>query len=375
MNPESLYTLPSGPVETRWFTLENVHGEKGRGGTANHARKGSPCAGLPAGSEMVLVDTSGPGTIRRIWLTLWDHTSPEALRGLKIEMYWDGAETPAVQAPLGDFFCHSLGHIVPFQNACFASPEGRSFNCFIPMPFRKGARIVIRNESSKDNGVYYEVDATLGDAHGPEVMYFHSYWRRENFTSLRKDMTILPRVEGRGRFLGCNLGVRLHPSVTNSWWGEGEVKIYLDGDADYPTLCGTGTEDYIGTGYGQGHFVHMYSGNQYVSEAKDAFGFYRFHIPDPVYFQRDARVTIQVMGGPVYQQMLDALEKDPTLRFMKAGAGDQYYTREELEADPKGANVIERIDDHCATAYWYMNSPENRLECIAPYEQRIADIP
>jgi hypothetical protein len=290
-------------------------------------------------------------------------------------MWWDGAATPAVRAPLGDFFCQPLGQMVAFENACFSSPEGRSFNCVVPMPFRKSARIVMTNESGIDNGVYYEVDATTGDSHTDSAMYFHAFWRRENMTTLRQDMTILPRVEGRGRFLGCNLGVRQHPSCTNFWWGEGEVKIYLDGDGENPTLCGTGTEDYIGDGYGQGVFSHRYAGNTFVGHLYSGFGFYRLHIPDPVWFHKDVRVTIQVMGGPSYQQMLDSMHKDPSLRFMKAGDGTQYYTREELEKEPKRAEVMERIDDHCATAYWYMDKAEDALGDLAPASERMKDLP
>lgn len=373
--PDAWYEMPDAPLQTRWYTFENRDGAKGAAAKERFGRKGAPATGLPKGASLVLTDIQGSGTIRHIWMTTFDHGSPEALRGLKIEMYWDGSKTPAVQAPLGDFFCHSLGHNVAFKNACFASPEGRSFNCYIPMPFRTAAKIVLINESGKDNGVYYEVDATLGDRHDANTMYFHSCWRRENLTTLRQDMTILPHVEGRGRFLGCNLGVRLHPSCTNFWWGEGEVKVYLDGDQDNPTLCGTGTEDYICTGYGQGIFNLPFSGNQYISAKKDAYGFYRFHIPDPVYFHKDIRVTIQVMGGPSYKAMLEAMDKDPTLRFMKAGDGTQYYTREELQKEPNRAEVMERIDDHCATAYWYMDKPENGLPPIAPFAERIKDIP
>ena len=369
-----LYLMPAAPLETRWFTFENTDGAKGGGAKANFGRKGAPAVALPAGESLVLADIQDSGTIRRMWMTLWNRNS-KALRGLKIEIYWDGASTPAVQAPYGDFFCHSLGQMVSFENACFSSPEGRSFNCVVPMPFRKGARVLLVNESDEDNGVYYEIDCTLGDQHDENMLYFHSYWRRENYTTLRQDMTILPKVEGRGRFLGCHLGVRLHPSCTNFWWGEGEVKVYLDGDEEYPTLCGTGTEDYIGTGYGQGVFSHRFQGNQFVSQGKDAYGFYRFHIPDPVYFHKDARVTIQVMGGPSYQAMLDAMEKDPSIRFMKAGDGTEYYSREELEEHRDWARVMERIDDHCATAYWYMDKPANALPALMKVEERLKDLP
>jgi len=334
-----MYEMPAASIETRWFTFENPKGLKGSAGKANFGRKGAPATGLPAGQSLTLLDVEGSGVVRRMWMTLFNR-NPVALRGLKIEMYWDGAMTPAVQAPLGDFFCHSLGHMCTFQNACFSSPEGRSFNCCVPMPFRKGARIVLTNESKENNGVYYEVDCTLGDRHDERTLYFHSFWRRENYTTLRQDMTILPRVTGRGRFLGCHLGVRQHPGCTNFWWGEGEVKGYLDGDQEHPTLCGTGTEDYIGDGYGQGLFNHLYQGNLFVADKQAAFGFYRLHIPDPVYFHKNIRVTIQVMGGPSYAAMLAAMDKDPTLRFMKAGDGTQYYTREELAKTPERAEVM-----------------------------------
>jgi hypothetical protein len=376
MSPGVLYQMPSAPLQTRWYTFENVKGEKGQAGKARFGRKGAPCTGVGKGQKLVLADIQESGTIHRFWATLWKR-DPKALRGLKIEMYWDGAETPAVRAPFGDFFCHSLGHMVTFQNACFSSPEGRSFNCVIPMPFRKSARIVLVNESDEDNGIYYDIAATLGDRHDENALYFHSFWRRENYTTVRQDMAILPKIEGKGRFLGCNLGVRQHPACAagNFWWGEGEVKVYLDGDNELPTLCGTGTEDYIGDGYGQGLFSHAFQGNQFVSKKQDANGFYRFHIPDPIYFHKDIRATIQVMGGPNYQGMLDAMNRDPSLKFMKAGKGGEYYTREELEANPRRADVMERIDDYCATAYWYMDKPADSLGPIADAAERIKDLP
>jgi Protein of unknown function (DUF2961) len=370
----TVYEMPAKSVETRWFTAENPKGMKGEGGQARFGRKGAPDIHIPADKTVVLAEIQGSGIIRRIWGTLW-HPTPEALRGLKIEIYWDGAKTPAVQAPLGDFFCESLGHMVPVENACFYSPEGHSFNCLIPMPFHRSAKVVLVNESGTNNVMYYEVDATEGDKHDGNMLYFHSYWRRENPTTLRQDMTILPRVAGKGRFLGCNLGVRLNHACTNFWWGEGEVKVYLDGDEEFPTLCGTGTEDYVGDGYGQSLFSSPYSGDQYVSPAKDAYEFYRLHIPDPIWFHKDIRVTIQDMGGPNYKAMLKDMDKDPSLKFMKAGDGKEYYTREELAANPKRSNVMERSDDYCATAYWFMDSPESELPPIAPVAERLKDLP
>jgi len=371
---DNIYRMPSTPLKTRWYTFENQTGEKGGGGKANFGRKGAPCTSIPAGDTLVLADIREGGTIRRIWMTLFKFNE-EALRGCKVEMYWDGAKTPAVQAPFGDFFCMTMGKPVAFENAFFSSPEGRSANCIIQMPFKKEAKILLINDSKQDNVCYYEVDATLGDIHGENMLYFHSYWRRENPTVLRRDYTILPEVKGKGRFIGCNIGVKSDSRYSNFWWGEGETKIYLDGDADYPTLCGTGVEDYIGCGYGMGLYSHQYQGNNFVSEKKDAYGFYRLHIPDPVYFYKDIRVTIQVMGGPGYPAMLEAMKKYPGLKIMKTGDGTQYYTKEELEAHPEWSNVVERTDDYSSTAYWYMDNPENNLPPIQKKEERLIDLP
>jgi hypothetical protein len=371
---DNLYKLPDSPIKSRWYTYENPEGLQGGGGKTRYGRKGAPCVAIPAGESLTIADIKEGGTIRRIWMTLWTRNEV-ALRGIKIEIFWDGAAKPAVQAPLGDFFCQSMGKTVAFQNVFFSSPEGKSFNCIIPMPFRKSAKVVLTNESEVNNGVYYEVDATLGENHDEHTLYFHSSWRRENPTTLRKDFTILPQIDGKGRFLGCNIGVKQNPCCTNFWWGEGEVKVYLDGDKEYPTLCGTGTEDYIGSGYGQSLYSHLYQGDQYISEKKDAYGFYRLHVPDPIYFYKDIRVTIQVMGGPGYRAMLQSMDKNPGLRFMKAGDGTQYYTREELEANPRSSNVMERIDDYCATAYWFMDKPENNLPPIAGVAERLKDLP
>lgn len=370
--------LPSGDVQTRWYSGENPDGIKGAAGKLRHGRKGAPCLGIPAGGELILADIKDSGTIRRIWCTTVGF-DPVLLRSLVIEMYWDGADKPAVQVPLPDFFCQTFGHMVTFENALFSSPKGTSFNCVVPMSFRKGAKILVKNESDKEMGLFYEVDATLGEKHGKGMMYFHSNWRRENLTKLREDFTILPKIKGRGRFLGCNLGFRSNPDMVQSWWGEGEVKVYLDGDSDLPTLCGTGTEDYIGSGYGQDYFSHLYQGNHFLAQQnayhKDAYAFYRLHIPDPVYFKKDIRVTIQVMGGPTYPEMLKMLERNPDLKLMKAGDGTKYYTLEELRANPKKAGYLERQDDWCATSYWYMTKPTNSLPTIAQVEERIKDLP
>src|SRR5215207_8973973 len=143
---QSLFEMPEG-VETRWASGENPKGEKGRAAQASGGRKGSPTVAVKAGESFTLAEAAGAsGTVRRIWMTFWDR-SPRMLRSLRVDMYWDGAGRPAVSAPLGDFFGVGLGRMVPFQSALFSNPEGRSFNCVIPMPFRTGMKIVLTNES------------------------------------------------------------------------------------------------------------------------------------------------------------------------------------------------------------------------------------
>lgn len=256
---QSLYEMPQG-IESRVASGENPGGEKGKGGQANGGRKGAATVPVKAGESRVLAEAKNTsGMVRRIWMTFPDRTS-EQLRSYKIEMYWDGAARPTVSAPIGDFFGIGLGQRTPFESFFFSDPEGRSFNCSIPMPFKTGMKIVIVNESKTDLGeLFYDVDYTLGDKHAANALYFHAHYQRENPTMIQKDYEILPRVEGRGRYLGANIGVIVNTKeYFNTWWGEGEVKMYLDGDANFPTIAGTGTEDYIGTAWGQGKFANLY---------------------------------------------------------------------------------------------------------------------
>jgi hypothetical protein len=286
---QALFEMPEG-VESRWANGENPKGEKGKGGQANGGRKGAPAIAVLAGESRILAEASGTsGAVRRIWMTLPDR-SPLMLRSVRIDMYWDGAKTPAVSAPLGDFFGIGLGLTTQFQSALFSSPEGRSFNCFVPMPFKTSMKIVLTNESSSQlSPLFYEVNYTLGDRH-PNMLYFHAHYRRESPTQLQHDYELLPRVEGRGRYLGTNIGVIVNQKAyADTWWGEGEVKIYLDGDRMLPTLSGTGTEDYIGTGWGQGPFSHDFFGSPIADEKNGRFCFYRYHIPDPIFFYGHSR--------------------------------------------------------------------------------------
>ena len=366
---DPLYIVPPN-VHTRWASPENFGALKGGACANDDGRKRSAWFTLKAGESKALLNLSETsGTVRRIWATIEDR-SPRMLRGLRIEAYWDGASEPAISAPFGDFFSHGLGRMTAFQSALFSSPEGRSFNCIVPMPFRSGARIVVTNESGIDQRLFfYDIDCTIGDEHPENVTYLHAIWRRENPTTFRQDYEILPLVRGTGRFLGANLGVIADTGTYfRSWWGEGEVKMYLDGDSDHPTLSGTGTEDYIGTAWEQGPYAHLYQGCTVADHARFQYTFYRLHVPDPVYFHQSARVTIQQIGC-----------WSPDNLPAMAGTGLQLYHGDEAVDMParvkeKSFDIFERRDDWSSCAWFYLDSPTNALPAIVPAAERWAGL-
>lgn len=376
-NGSPVYELPRN-VETRWVNPENYSGARGAAAKANHGRKGSPCRGaLKSGETWTLLETAGPGTIRRIWVTMWDRT-PEHLRGIVIRMYWDGEAKPAVEASLGDFFGNTLGRTFVFNSVWFNNPEGRNWNCMLPMPFRRSAKITVTNESPATQGCFwYHIDYTLNDAHGDDTGYLHAWYNRENPVVRRRDFQILPRIEGRGRYLGCFLGLITCPYY-NTWWGEGEVKVFLDGDTENPTLCGTGTEDYLCTSWGTGSFSLPWYGNYFppVPDPDRAqASMYRFHGPDPIYFQKDVRVTLQAMGYFAGQPSMDQMAATGKKDIMPAGDGKRLVTLAELKAAPGNwPSLFEREDDWCATVFFYLDRPSTNLPQIAPYPERVADL-
>lgn len=365
-----MYEIPPH-IETRWASAENPTGERGAAASAGHGRKGAPFAVLPAGGETVIASATGPGTVRRIWITVPER-SPAILRGAVIRAYWDGESKPAISAPLGDFFGVALGRTAPFEAAYFDSPEGRSFNCRFPMPFRHGMRLVVANESPVDiSMLFYQVDYTLGDRHGEDAGYFHAHFRRESPTVFQRDFEILPRVAGRGRYLGATVGVIADRSrYLKTWWGEGEVKVYLDGDGPLPTLAGTGTEDYICTGWGQGRYALAWYGCPVADEERMEYSFYRLHGPDPVYFQREARVTIQQIGCYDRPQAIEILDSGLLDHFIAPGDGSEIIDREQVLARSE-YHLFEREDDWSATAYFYLDRPVSDLPPIAGYEERV----
>jgi hypothetical protein len=371
---QELYEMPTN-VESRWASGENPTGEKGKGGQTNGGRKGSPTVPIKAGESRVLAEARGAsGTVRRIWMTFPDR-SPQMLRSLRIDMYWDGATKPAVSAPLGDFFGVGLGQMARFESVFFSNPEGRSFNSTIPMPFRTGMKIVMTNESKTNlDELFYDVNYTLGDRHPANMLYFHAYYRRENPTVMQKDYEILPQITGRGRYLGANIGVIVNTKdYYNTWWGEGEVKMYLDGDRNLPTIVGTGTEDYVGTAWGQGAFANFYQGSPVADEKTMRWAFYRYHVVDPIYFYKEARVTMQQIGYLAEHSAAPFLEKKITLYRAGPGRVPLDITRDRKTVNPQDWK-FERTDDWSSCVYFYLDNPTNNLPPIDSVEKRIAGL-
>jgi hypothetical protein len=347
-----------------WVSFENRTGEKGAAGQSNQGAKGHPSDQILAGDSCELLNIRGAGIIQRIWMTVNDR-SPEMLRGLWLKMYWDDAPEPAVSAPLGDFFCNGLSVMTAFENCYFSNPEGRSLNCIVPMPFKTAARIVLVNLSEKRlHSLFYDINLVRLQKWDNDMMYFHSLWNRENPTTLGQDYTILPEIKGEGRFLGVSMGIVSDSIYRNTWWGEGEVKVYLDGDEEFPTLCGTGAEDYIGTGWGQGRYAHKYQGCL-LSGRNRQWSFYRFHVPDPVLFSNSCRVTLQQIGGSEHAEVLELWQNNIPLIPISVFRYDEERLiglfDEPMPLDdpafPKGWVNFYRQDDVSSVAYYYLDRP------------------
>jgi hypothetical protein len=363
---QELYDLPAG-VETRWYSFENPGGQPGVGGRANEGRKGAASKPVAPGETVVLADIAGPGVVRRIWLTVPGEA--ELLRGLVIRIYWDDQDWPSVEAPLQDFFGLPFARQTPFESALFSSPEGRSFNAVVPMPFRRRARLTLTNDSPRAANLYYDVDVTVGDSLREDLGYFHARYRRENPTTPKRDFEILPRVEGRGRYLGANVGVRTTAHRAPLWFGEGELKIFLDDDQGLPTLVGTGTEDLVGSAWGLGRFDHLYQGAPLTEEKDGVWGFYRYHVPDPVYFAKAIRVTLQQIAGGLVRQLREL----PSAQHPELVRTHRSFDSDAARDEGTWEN-FETPQDVCATAYWYQTLPSPRWPAFASYRERVKDL-
>lgn len=326
---------------SRSISPENYTGEKGGGGRipaeegfAHHAAsrlglgwKTNPYIVLQPGETFTIADIQGSGVIEHFWLTptgMWRNTI--------LRMYWDDQPNPSVECPIGDFFCMAWNRYAQLSSLAVCVNPGSAFNCYWPMPFRRRARWTLTNIDEKPVTMYYQIDYCLCDVAQDEA-YFHAQFRRVNPLPYKQVYTILDGVKGKGKYVGTFMGWGVN---NNGWWGEGEIKFYMDGDREFPTICGTGTEDYFCGSYNFEDsithdryvpFTTPYAGlhqvitpNQlYGSQFR--FGMYRWHIADPIYFEQELKVTIQALGW----------RKDHTYLPLQ--------------------------DDICSVAFWYQQLP------------------
>ena len=336
-------------LDSRAITFENPTGARGAGGSARGGRKGAPSRRLQPGERVVLADLDGPGTVRHIWMT-FPPAPPEVMRALVLEVFYDGAGHPSISVPCLDFFGLPHGRPVAFASALTSAQEGRGFNAYIPMPFRGHVRVEVTNGATRPLDFYYQLDVTLHTVPDDAGM-LHASFRRENPTSMARDFVIADGFRGPGRFIGCAVGLRVLDG--GFWYGEGEVKVYRDGDRDLPTICGTGLEDYVGSAWGMGPHHAPYAGAPLeVARSPRAplphlVGFYRWHVLDPIVFTDELRVTLQQIGMAIFFTGQDAELEAFRATHPAAGTGWDENPRPGVLA----VGLHERVDDACATAF------------------------
>jgi hypothetical protein len=329
---------------SRAITAENPDGGKGAGGqAASHlgtGRKGSPNIPIDSGDTATIADIEGPGVVKHIWITAPNELNGRQylIRDLVLRMYWDGEDEPSVEVPVGDFFGCGHGRFCDLQSIPMTVGSNGGLNVYFPMPFRDRAEITVELDGPADiDGprFFYQVDYSLVDEIAEETPYFHAQWRRTNPVTPGEDHVIVDGIEGEGHYVGTHLG---WAALSEHWWGEGEVKCYIDGDEEYPTICGTGTEDYVGGAWAFGDndtFSSAYLGYHQYDDGDDQVpkhGMYRWHVPDPIRFREDLRVTVQDIGH-----------------------------RGEL---------FERSDDISSVAYWYQREPHASFPDLPETEAR-----
>ncbi|MCU0980737.1 MAG: DUF2961 domain-containing protein [Pirellulaceae bacterium] len=300
-------------AQTRSISPENFTGEKGQGGMASEGTnaaaardlgrgwKVSPSVDIAPNQTFTLADIQGSGAIQQIWMTPTGDWRKSILR-----CYWDGQEQPSVECPVGDFFCRGWGKYAQVSSLAVCVNPGSAFNCYWEMPFRKSCRMTMTNIAHQPMRVYYQINYALTEVPA-DAAYFHAQFRRVNPLPAKQDYTILEGVKGKGQYAGTYLAWGVN---SNGWWGEGEIKFFLDGDREFPTICGTGTEDYFCGSYNfenketkqYQEFTTAYAGLHQVIrpdgvyQSQQRFGMYRWHIADPIRFDKDLRVTIQALG-------------------------------------------------------------------------------
>jgi len=332
-------------AKTRSISPENPTGERGGGGRCMPADgsakaeaaelglgwKVNPYVIVAPGETHNMADIEGPGIIQHIWITPTGRWRDSILR-----FYWDDQDIPSVECPVGDFFAAGWGEYAQISCLAVCLNPGSAFNCYWPMPFRERCRVTIENKGMAPVRYYYQIDYALTDI-PDNAAYFHAQFRRVNPLPYKEVYTILDGVKGKGRYAGTFMAWQTNSS---GWWGEGEIKFYMDGDEEYPTICGTGTEDYFCGSYdfrdpvGRDKYLAFtgpYAGfypvladNFYKSQLR--FGMYRWHVMDPICFEENLRITIQALGwrgdGLPYLPLKDDIasvaywyQTLPTVRF------------------------------------------------------------
>jgi hypothetical protein len=350
-------------LDSRSISFENPSGGRGQGGSAARGRKGAASRLIASGETVVLADIAGPGRVRHVWMT-FPPGPPEAMRSVWMEVYYEGLDEPSISVPCLDFFALPHGRPTPYFSALTSAQEGRGLNAYFPMPFNRRVRIEVTNSNPRPLAFYYQIDYTL-EKIDPDAGHLHVMFRRENPTTLKQDFLVAGGLKGPGRFLGCAVGIRvLRDDML--WYGEGEFKIYRDGDHALPTYCGTGLEDYVGSAWGMGQFAALYAGvpvNIAPPEQKEAkvgqampdfVGFYRWHLVDPIIFHDSFTATIQQIG------VVGILKghEEITHQYEVAGAGWQIGGAKFKDGPYAGAGLAERRDDYCATAFLYCREPQ-----------------
>ncbi|HPR85069.1 MAG TPA: DUF2961 domain-containing protein [Prolixibacteraceae bacterium] len=343
-------------AKTRSISPENFTGEKGKGGMARledkdkpnvanasyaardlgQGWKVNPFVRIQPGETFTMAEIEGPGAIQHIWMTPGGNWRFSILR-----IYWDDETEPSVECPVGDFFGMGWCEYAPLVSLPVCVNPGSAFNCYWSMPFRKKCKITMENINDKDPmTLYYQVDYTLTEVPA-DAAYFHAQFRRSNPNST-SDYTIVDNIKGKGQFVGVYLAWGVN---NNGWWGEGEIKFFIDGDSKFPTICGTGTEDYFCGSYnfdrgGQyKEFCTPYSGLVQVVrpdgtyKSQQRFGLYRWHIMDPIRFEKDLKITIQDLGWR---------------------AGGRYLPQQ---------------SDISSTCFWYQTDPHGKFPKLPGWQQ------
>ena len=302
------------PAKTYSISPENFTGDKGKGAMAvegtgaqcardlGQGWKISPSVEIAADETFNIAQIEGPGAVQSIWFggtVVRDYARMAILR-----FYWDDQEQPAVECPLGDFFTLGWPGFAQNNSIAVSINPNRGFNCFWQMPFRKKCRITLENLTGKNVSLYYQVNYTRTEL-PDDTAYFHAQFRRVNPLAYKSDYVLLDGVRGSGHYIGTYLAIGV---TNNNWWGEGEFKFFLDGDTQYPTICGTGTEDYFGGSYNwdvNGSYItyttpylgmHQLIKPDGLYHSQQRFGMYRWHVPDPIRFEHDIKVSVQALG-------------------------------------------------------------------------------